>query len=155
MKQFNNGTCSGTPAAATAEYTEGADAETPTGGTYLAAPIVEIDPVLTFAPGVGTYSFLASYGGDPQNLAADGVCEGPVTVVAPDLTPTKVNDTGDQAALGESWIWTITVSNSGATANFANGQVILTDNLPGAAGIYSAFSGVVSPSGVTGTSRAA
>lgn len=54
----------------------------------------------------------------------------PIIPVA-DLTVTKVNDVNDYALPGQSWQWTITVTNQGdAAATFAMGQTLLLDNLP-------------------------
>jgi hypothetical protein len=68
------------------------------------------------------------------------------------LTPDKENDVGGATTLGNPWTWTITVNNDGdAGAAFADGAVILTDNLPDGDVTYSAFSGPDNESGITGT----
>jgi hypothetical protein len=67
----------------------------------------------------------------------------------PDLTATKTNNVGGTIASGGSWVWQITVANSGgAAASFANGQVILTDTLPNTNISYGTV--VVTPTNVTG-----
>ena len=54
-----------------------------------------------------------------------------------DLIVTKTNNASGSVVLGNSFNWTITVSNTGiADALFANGSVIVSDTLPGAAGDY-------------------
>jgi uncharacterized repeat protein (TIGR01451 family) len=58
-----------------------------------------------------------------------------VTVtLPPDLTVTKMNNVSNSVALGNSFDWTITVTNSGvADALFADGETILSDPLPAGA----------------------
>ncbi len=54
-----------------------------------------------------------------------------ITVIAPDLTVSKANDVGGAIFLGYNWTWTLTVQNSGnADATFADGQTLLSDDLP-------------------------
>ena len=54
-----------------------------------------------------------------------------ITVTAPDLTVSKANDVGGTIFLGYNWTWTLTVQNSGnADATFADGQTLLSDDLP-------------------------
>lgn len=71
--------------------------------------------------------------------------------LAPDLTVTKSNNVSGIVNLGASFIWTLTISNSGSAgpASFANGQTLLTDDLP-SAGYYSVGS-VTNAGGTTGT----
>ncbi len=48
-----------------------------------------------------------------------------------DLTATKTNDTGGAGTVGVPFSWTITVANGGTgSAIFADGEVILRDDLP-------------------------
>jgi hypothetical protein len=55
-----------------------------------------------------------------------------------DLTVQKNNDVSGSVEHGGTFHWTIAVANNGArTASFADTQVILRDNLPGADGDYS------------------
>ena len=55
----------------------------------------------------------------------------PVGLKLPDLSVEKSNDAGTGPFyLGTSFTWTITVSNSGSMASFADGEVIVTDTLP-------------------------
>ena len=83
----------------------------------------------------GTWHWTATYVGDDNNNPVTSDCaDEPVTVtapVAPDLTVTKDNNTGDAATLGNSFDWTLTVANGGdADATFADGETILEDHLP-------------------------
>ena len=58
-------------------------------------------------------------------------CSDTVNVQAPNLRASKSDDTNDEASVGETFHWTVHISNTGtADATFANGQTILTDNLP-------------------------
>jgi uncharacterized repeat protein (TIGR01451 family) len=57
-----------------------------------------------------------------------------------DLTLTKANNAGGAAVTGQPWNWTLTAANTGAPATFADGQTILTDNLPTAGLTYGAVS---------------
>lgn len=67
-----------------------------------------------------------------------------------DLTATKTNNVGGTTTIGNSWTWDIKVANSGdSAASFADGQTILTDNLPSAGISY----GVASVSNVVGISN--
>ena len=67
------------------------------------------------------------------------------------LTPDKENNVDGETTLGNPWTWTITVSNNGDIgAAFTDGAAILTDNLPNSAVSYSAFSGPVNQTGITG-----
>lgn len=74
-----------------------------------------------------------------------------ITVQCPDLTVTKSNNVSGATTLPAGWTWTIHVANGGvATASFATGSTILTDNLPNVSASYGAPS-VSNPSGLTGT----
>ncbi len=80
-----------------------------------------------------------------------------VTINCPDLALAKTNNVSGQTQLGNTgasaaqWTWTLTGSNSGpGFASYANGQTIVTDNLPNSNITY----GTVTEnnvSGVTGT----
>jgi CSLREA domain-containing protein len=66
----------------------------------------------------------------------NGTATAAVTIDCPDLTATKTNNVSGTAVVGQSWLWTITVSNGGnANASFSNGQIILADNLPNSSSI--------------------
>ncbi len=55
---------------------------------------------------------------------------GPYAIKAPDLQLSKSND-GSPVLLGDTWEWELAVTNTGdSSAVFADGDVILTDNLP-------------------------
>lgn len=72
--------------------------------------------------------------------------------LAADLTATKTNNVSGQLLEGNSFDWTLTVSNaaaSGSSASFADTQTLLTDNLPDSGATY--IVGTVKTSGVTGT----
>lgn len=58
----------------------------------------------------------------------------------PDLSVTKTNNAASPAYAGVMFTWTITVSNSGNTSAFANGDVVLRDPLPSGA-TYANLSG--------------
>ncbi|MEK6221293.1 MAG: hypothetical protein N2D54_03510 [Chloroflexota bacterium] len=60
----------------------------------------------------------------------------------PDLTVTKSNNVGGNLLLGGNWTWSMTVKNEGFSnsAVFANGQVILSDQLPDTNIIYGSVS---------------
>ncbi len=54
-----------------------------------------------------------------------------VTILRPNLTATKSNNTSNTIALGNSFEWAIQIANSGeGSALFTSGQTILTDTLP-------------------------
>ena len=68
---------------------------------------------------------------ETNNSCADTVTVG-ARVGAPDLTATKTDNVGGSTTLGNSWTWKVHVANGGgASATFASGATILTDNLPG------------------------
>lgn len=52
-------------------------------------------------------------------------------VPVPDLTAVKVNNRNGSTLFGQSWTWLITVTNPGSAAvSFADGAILLLDNLP-------------------------
>ncbi len=53
--------------------------------------------------------------------------------ILPDLTITKTNDAGTPLYVGDTFTWTMVVSNSGGTASFAEGEVVFSDSLPAGA----------------------
>jgi hypothetical protein len=77
----------------------------------------------------GSRTLVASYVGDSNfNNSSDAE---PHEVIAPDFTATKTNNVSNSTFLGNSWTWTISVTNTGnAAGSFTSGQTILTDNLP-------------------------
>jgi LPXTG-site transpeptidase (sortase) family protein len=81
--------------------------------------------------GTITNTATAAIGGATSNLSS-------TTIGTPaDLTVTKTNNVSGVVAVGSSFTWTLTVSNSGNTAaTFTSGQTILSDPLP-AGPVYS------------------
>ncbi len=73
--------------------------------------------------------------------------------LAPDFTVTKGNNVGGTVGLGATFIWTLTATNSASAgpASFANGQTLLTDDLPSAGATYSAPATATNASGTSGT----
>lgn len=99
--------------------------------------------------------FAGGDGSPADTNPANNNCSDTVLVTSPnaDLSVTKSNNVSGSSTPGGSWNWTLLVSNSaaaGASANFANGTTILTDNLPSASISYGAVS-VSSGGGTTGT----
>ncbi|HSX61266.1 MAG TPA: hypothetical protein VLF18_13785, partial [Tahibacter sp.] len=90
-------------------------------------------------------------------FASAGGATSPTTSVsvplAPDLTVTKSNDTGGAAALGATFQWTLALTNGAAagTANVANGQVLLVDDLPATGATYVVPPAATNTGGTTGT----
>ena len=72
------------------------------------------------------------------------------TLITPDLAVAKTNNVGGNVFTGGTFDWTLTVSDSGATASFSSGQTILTDNLPNTNATYGTPT-VATAGGVTGT----
>jgi hypothetical protein len=70
------------------------------------------------------------------------------SVTTTDLTVSKSNDTADASDDG-TWAWSLAVSNTGDAADFANGDVILRDELP-AGPAYSNVQ-ITGQTGITGT----
>jgi hypothetical protein len=76
-----------------------------------------------------------------------------VTVIAPDLTATGSDDTSGSSTLGNSWNWKLHVANIGSSdARFANGDTIVSDDLPSSGLTYGTPS-VTNTSGLTGTGQ--
>ena len=74
-----------------------------------------------------------------------------LTVGSSDLAAVKSNDVGGSTILPAGWTWTIHVANGGAgSAAFADGETILTDNLPDS-GLSYGLPAVSGASGLTGT----
>jgi uncharacterized repeat protein (TIGR01451 family)/fimbrial isopeptide formation D2 family protein len=75
---------------------------------------------------------------DPSGLVSESnegnnTCSDTVTVTAPDLSANKSNNAPAGIQVGQTFQWSIAVSNSvsaTAAASFSTGQMILTDNLP-------------------------
>jgi len=71
----------------------------------------------------------------PEGNEGNNSCTDTVTVSAPDLQVSKANNVSDATSLsdvnGGAWSWTLTMTNPGSgEAVFADGETILTDNLP-------------------------
>jgi CSLREA domain-containing protein/uncharacterized repeat protein (TIGR01451 family) len=74
-----------------------------------------------------------------------------VTVNAPDLVASKANDVSGSLTLGETFTWTLTVTNTDPiSASFTSAQVLLHDDLPSSGATYGTPV-VQNTSGVTGT----
>jgi hypothetical protein len=111
--------------------------------------------------GLATFSNLIPTQAGSFTLAASssgltGATSGSFTVTVPDLTATKTNSAGGTTSVGNTWTWTINVSNigTGAARFTANNQVILADNLPNTNISYSApvtgnFLGVTNPNQIS------
>src|SRR5581483_1702468 len=70
--------------------------------------------------------------------------------VQPDLRASKTDNVAGNAFAGAGWIWTIHISNNGSgSADFADGQRVFLDNLPGL--ISYGPPSVANASGLTGT----
>ena len=71
---------------------------------------------------------------DPGNVLEQPTtgknCSDTITPLTPTLTAIKLNDTGGAGKVGVPYHWSIVVADSGASAAFTNGQVLLKDNLP-------------------------
>ena len=79
-----------------------------------------------------------------------GTATATVIVQCPDLTIAKTDNVGGTTPLGNSWVWTIHITNSGpVSATFATGNTILLDNLPTAGISYGAPS-IANAGGITG-----
>jgi uncharacterized repeat protein (TIGR01451 family) len=93
---------------------------------------------------------------DPGNVVTESnegnnSCSDTVVVGAPDLTAVKTDTVSNATTLGNSWTWKVHVANGGtAVANFANGNTVLTDNLPSTNIGYGSAS-MSNASGITGT----
>jgi hypothetical protein len=82
---------------------------------------------------------------------ADAQATASLTVTCPNLTSSATDDVSGSVSIGGSWNWTIKVANSGdAPATFANGQTIVSDDLPDSNITYATPTGTAG-SGATGT----
>jgi LPXTG-site transpeptidase (sortase) family protein len=105
-----------------------------------------VDVSLTASSSV-TNSATVSGGGE-ANTANDTASD-PTTILSqPNLTVNKANNVSGAVTYGGSYNWTITIHNGGTgSANFASGDILLTDTLPSSGASY----GTVSTSGGSGT----
>ena len=108
---------------------------TPTGSPLSIATSGSLTVAISVTPtSIGSLANTATV--DPNNEIAesnetDNTGSNTVTVSAPNLTITKTNTVSDAVVLGDSFTWTITVTNSGTSAaDFAIGEIILSDSLP-------------------------
>ena len=99
-----------------------------TGGTYVAATTVTLDPVLPFMPAIGIYSYQAVYGGDVNNLGATGACEGPVRVVDANI---QISPLTDSNAVGDTHVLTGHVNVNTGTGGYVNAPDGHDDQLRG------------------------
>ena len=94
---------------------------------------------------------------DPGNQIAESdemnnACSDSVTVTGADLTATAGDDVGGATTLGNPWTWTLHVANQGVSdASFADGQTVLSDDLPAGASYGAAQ--VSHPTGLTGAAN--
>ncbi|MGB5052107.1 MAG: FG-GAP-like repeat-containing protein, partial [Caldilineaceae bacterium] len=110
---------------------------------FNAGALGSIDAPLTVAiPASGVVNKTFTAGAVACGLATpsvqldNGPQTTPITIQCPDLTMTKTNDVSNSALVGQTWTWTLTITNGGNTnAVFASGATILTDNLPNGAEI--------------------
>src|SRR5206468_3508587 len=103
-------------------------------GTIILAAGGGFDVTFTATPSaIGTYANPRSGGSatvDPngnvtESNEANNSFSDSVTVTAPDLTATKTNNVSGATTLGNSWTWTVVVSNGGnAATTFATGQAL-------------------------------
>ena len=70
---------------------------------------------------------------DESNEANNTSTDSLTITAKPDLTISKTNDAASPAYVNATYTWTMTVSNSGSTSTFANGDVVLRDPLPAGA----------------------
>ncbi len=91
------------------------------------------------------------FGAIAESSESNNDCADTVTVTAPDLTAAKSNNVGGAVTLGNPFIWTVKVANTGAAgATFVAGQTILRDDLPAGFESYGAAT-VQNPVNVTGS----
>jgi len=88
------------------------------------------------------------------SASAGGVTSATVSKTVPlaaELTASKTNSVGGSMMLGGTFNWMLTAVNavSAGSANFANGQTLLTDELPDSGATY--VVGAVAKTGATGT----
>jgi subtilase family serine protease len=92
---------------------------------------------------------------DPEDAIAEtdesnNDCSDSVTVVAPNLTATRSDDTSGEVTCGSTFKWTIRVENEGhSDAVFGDADIILADELP--SGPTCSGATATKSSGVTGT----
>src|SRR5262249_23958909 len=93
-------------------------------------------------------------GNVPESDETNNTCSDSVTVTPPNLQVGKTNNRGGTMALNEgSFTWKFAVRNIAAgAATFADGQVILTDNLPSSGLDYGTIT-VDNVTNVTGSSN--
>lgn len=106
----------------------------------LAGPTGSFQVTLATTPAAtGTYANPRTGGAcgvDPRGVVAESnegnnACSDSVTVIAPDLQITKSDNVNHVVPLHSRFTWSLAVANTGAgPATFADGQTILTDNLP-------------------------
>jgi hypothetical protein len=128
------------------------------GSVTIAATTGVVDVSFTATASVAG-SYVNPTGGvcavDPNNVVVESndgnnSCSDTVTVTAVDLTAGKTDNVSNTTGLGGNWTWNIHVANSGTTgANFANGNTVLTDNLPSTNIGYGSAS-ISGASGITG-----
>jgi hypothetical protein len=140
----------------TADVTKNTDGANTNGGN---APVVLVGLPLTFdagpkgtinaplvvnvpANGMVTKTFTANANSaacgpaTPSVTLDSGTQNTTVTVQCPDLTATKANNVSNSAVVGQTWTWTITVTNGGnAAGTFPAGSAVLSDSLPDGANI--------------------
>ncbi len=122
-------------------------------GTHSAEFVVTTPPVSPILPGATTtfeVEFTPADLGERTatiSIASEDADENPYTFdvkgtgVQPELTVTKTNDVSDAVELGDSWTWTLSITNTGtADAHFHTDEVLLIDSLPDANINYSAVS---------------
>ena len=80
---------------------------------------------LSIGPKGGSVTFTSNAFFPTNTIALSG------NGIQPDLTITKTNNVGGSVVYPSTWLWIIKVTNNGTdNATFANGQTILSDNLP-------------------------
>ena len=149
---------SGITGTITCPITSGTLTCTPSGGSAtIAANTGKFTVAFAVTPdSATTYSNTCSV--DPGHVvqSSSNTCNTDSVVVspavsAPNLTVSKTNDVGGSTAPGNSWTWTLKVTNSGnANSTFTTGNTILTDSLPNSNIAYSG-EGPGPSSGATGT----
>ncbi len=78
-----------------------------------------------------TFTSTACNTGSADGVVDNGTSTASITIQCPDFQANKSNNVGSTLLLGNSFTWTLTISNTGAmTGTFANAQTILSDTLP-------------------------